>query len=161
MRLEVLPDAQAAASRAAARIAEAAREAIAARGQFAFAVSGGHSPWVMLRALAGESLPWESIHVFQVDERVAPAGDPDRNLTHLRESLLSRAPLPEDHVHAMPVEARRPRDRRGEVRARVSSGSPARRRFSTSSTWASAPTGTPRRSCPATRRSPSPTATWR
>ena len=105
MRLEVLPDAQAAASRAAARIAEAAREAIAARGQFAFAVSGGHSPWVMLRALAGEPLPWERIHVFQVDERVAPAGDPDRNLTHLRESLLSRAPLPADHVHAMPVEA--------------------------------------------------------
>lgn len=105
MRLEVLPDADAAAARAAARIADAAREAIAARGRFVFAVSGGHSPWIMLRELAGEALPWERIHVFQVDERVAPAGDPDRNLTHLRDSLLSRAPLPEGNVHAMPVEA--------------------------------------------------------
>ena len=105
MRLEVLPDADTAASRAAARIADAAREAIAARGRFVFAVSGGHSPWVMLSELAGEPLPWEKIHVFQVDERVAPAGDPDRNLTHLKESLLSRAPLPEANIHAMPVEA--------------------------------------------------------
>ena len=83
----------------------AAREAVAARGRFVFAVSGGHSPWVMLRVCAGEPLPWEKVHVFQVDERVAPAGDPDRNLTHLKESLLSRAPLPEANVHAMPVEA--------------------------------------------------------
>ena len=105
MRLEVLPDAEAAAARAAARIAGAAREAIAARGRFVFAVSGGHSPWIMLRELAGEPLPWGKVHVFQVDERVAPAGDPDRNLTHLKESLLSRAPLPEANVHAMPVEA--------------------------------------------------------
>jgi 6-phosphogluconolactonase len=105
VRIEVLPDAGAAASRAATRIADAAREAVAARGRFAFAVSGGHSPWVMLRELAGESLPWDKVHVFQVDERVAPAGDPDRNLTHLKESLLSRAPLPEANVHAMPVEA--------------------------------------------------------
>ena len=105
MRLEVLPDADAAASRAAARIAEAAREAVVARGRFVFAVSGGHSPWIMLRELSGEPLPWEKLHVFQVDERVAPAGNPDRNLTHLRESLLSRAPLPPQNVHAMPVEA--------------------------------------------------------
>lgn len=105
MRLEILPDADAAASRAAARLAEAARAAVAARGRFVFAVSGGHSPWVMLRAFGGEPLPWGKIHVFQVDERVALAGDPDRNLTHLKESLLSRAPLPEANVHAMPVEA--------------------------------------------------------
>jgi 6-phosphogluconolactonase len=58
----------------------------------------------MLRALAAEELPWQSIHVVQVDERVAPAGDADRNLTHLRESLLKHSPIPEDHIHAMPVE---------------------------------------------------------
>ena len=59
----------------------------------------------MLRDLADEDVPWKDVHVVQVDERVAPAGDPDRNLTHLRESLLSHAPLPPDHIHAMPVEA--------------------------------------------------------
>lgn len=68
------------------------------------AVSGGQTPWAMLRALANEDVPWPSVHVFQIDERIAPAGDPDRNLTHLSESLLSRAPLPPGHLHAMPVE---------------------------------------------------------
>ena len=76
-----------------------------ARGQFVLAVSGGHTPWLMLRALAEEPVPWPEVHLVQVDERVAPAGDPDRNLTHIRESLLTRVPLPADHVHAMPVEA--------------------------------------------------------
>jgi 6-phosphogluconolactonase len=41
----------------------------------------------------------------QVDERVAPAGHSDRNLTHLRESLLEHAPLPPEQIYAMPVEA--------------------------------------------------------
>jgi 6-phosphogluconolactonase len=81
------------------------RAASAARGRFALAVSGGHTPWIMLRALASEDVPWVSVHVFQVDERVAPDGHPDRNLTHLRESLLQHAPLRPEQVHAMPVES--------------------------------------------------------
>jgi 6-phosphogluconolactonase len=59
----------------------------------------------MLRALADEDVPWSNVQLFQVDERVAPAGHVDRNLSHLRESLLSRTPLRPDQVHAMPVEA--------------------------------------------------------
>jgi 6-phosphogluconolactonase len=58
----------------------------------------------MLRALAGEDVPWAGVHVCQVDERVAPDRNPDRNLTHLRESLLQHAPLRPDQVHAMAVE---------------------------------------------------------
>jgi len=104
MTLEVLTDAQATAERAARTIAEDARAAVAARGKFTMAVSGGHTPWVMLRALANEDVPWTSVQVFQVDERVAPAGDPDRNLTHLHESLLAHAPITEEQIHAMPVE---------------------------------------------------------
>ena len=68
------------------------------------AVSGGKTPWQMLRALSGEAVPWAKLQVVQVDERVAPAGDPDRNLTHLRESLLSHAPLRSEQIHALPVE---------------------------------------------------------
>jgi len=102
--MEVLADTDAAAERAAAAIAEEARAAVAERGRFVLAVSGGHSPWIMLRALAREPVPWQNVHVAQVDERVAPAGDPDRNLEHLRESLLERAPLAPAQVHAMPVE---------------------------------------------------------
>ena len=104
MKLEVLPDAESVARRAAELVAAEARAAVAERGRFGFAVSGGSTPWKMLRALADEDVPWRDVHVFQVDERVAPAGDPDRNLTHLEESLLAHAPLAPDQVHAMGVE---------------------------------------------------------
>jgi len=105
MKIEVLADADLVARAAAAIIAAEARSAVAARGRFIVAVSGGRTPWRMLRALAGEQVPWEGMHVVQVDERVAPAGHPDRNLTHLRESLLERAPLRPEQIHAMPVES--------------------------------------------------------
>jgi 6-phosphogluconolactonase len=104
MNIEVLADADAVARRAATIIAAEARDAVAARGRFVLAVSGGHTPWLMLRALAGEEVPWEGVQVAQVDERVAPAGNPDRNLTHLRESLLEHAPLRPEQIHAMPVD---------------------------------------------------------
>jgi len=103
MEIRILADADAVAREAARVIAAEARAAVAARGRFVVAVSGGNTPWAMLRALADEDVPWSGLHVVQVDERVAPAGHGDRNLTHLRESL-GRAPVPEDHLHAMPVE---------------------------------------------------------
>jgi 6-phosphogluconolactonase len=105
VNIEVLADADAVASQAAAIIAAEARDAVVARGRFVMAVSGGRTPWQMLRALAGEKVPWEEVQVVQVDERVAPPGDPDRNLTHLREALLTRVPLRPEQLHAMPVEA--------------------------------------------------------
>ena len=105
MHIETLATSDAVAARAAQIIASAARNAVAARGRFVMAVSGGRTPWQMLRALANEDVPWASVHVVQVDERIAPDGDKDRNLTHLRESLLSHAPIPESHIHAMPVNA--------------------------------------------------------
>ncbi|HXV47197.1 MAG TPA: 6-phosphogluconolactonase [Candidatus Binatia bacterium] len=105
MKIEILTDADAVARKAAEIIAAAARTAAAARGRFVVAVSGGRTPWLMLRALAGEDVPWQVVHVGQVDERVAPAGHPDRNLTHLYESLLEHAPLRREQIYAMPVEA--------------------------------------------------------
>jgi len=105
MKMEVFADERATAQAAARAIAEEARCAIAARGHFVMAVSGGHTPWIMLRALADEDLPWQKIHVVQVDERVAPTGDADRNLTHLKQSLLDRSPIASEHIHAMPVES--------------------------------------------------------
>jgi 6-phosphogluconolactonase len=105
MKVEVLKDADSVARAAATMIAAGARAAIAARGRFTLAVSGGHTPWIMLRELAEEDIPWAGVHVFQVDERVAPAGHSDRNLTHMQESLLPHAPLQPEQIHAMPVEA--------------------------------------------------------
>lgn len=104
MRLEVLADAAAVARRAASHIALAGRAAAAQRGRFSLAVSGGSTPLPMLRLLAGERLPWEQVHIFQVDERVAPLGHADRNLTHLGAILLGTVSGAGAHLHPMPVE---------------------------------------------------------
>ena len=104
MRIEILPNPDAVAARAAHWLAIEARQAVVDRGRFVLAVSGGHTPWQMLRALAAEQLPWSSVHLFQVDERVAPLGHPDRNLTHIKQSLLAAVNLPAGNLHAMPVE---------------------------------------------------------
>lgn len=105
VNIEVLGTAESVAERAAEILAEEARKAVAARGRFVMAASGGHTPWLMLRVFADADVPWPAIHIIQVDERVAPAGHTDRNLTHLRESLLDRAPLAPNQIHAMPVES--------------------------------------------------------
>jgi 6-phosphogluconolactonase len=104
IEVEVLPDGAALASRAADLVAERLNEAVTTRGRATLAVSGGSTPRAFLAALAERPLPWEAVHVFQVDERVAPAGHPDRNLTGLEEALLDRVPIPAGNVHPMPVE---------------------------------------------------------
>jgi 6-phosphogluconolactonase len=104
MKIEVYSDDESTARAAAKYIASEARAAVVARGSFVMAVSGGRTPWIMLRALATERLPWEHVHVVQVDERVAPAGDSDRNLTHLLESL-AHSPIRPEQIHAMSVES--------------------------------------------------------
>ena len=97
--LEVAPDASSVAAQAATYVAARARVAVSERGRFTFAVSGGHTPWAMFAELARQDVPWADVELYQVDERVAPDGDPDRNLTHLRESI-GDAPA---RVHPMPV----------------------------------------------------------
>jgi len=106
MKFDVLNDESGVAREAAAIIAQEARTVSRARGRFVIALSGGKTPWLMLRALANEEVPWDAVHIVQVDERVAPDGNPDRNLTHLRESLLAHTPLPPAQIHAMAVESR-------------------------------------------------------
>jgi 6-phosphogluconolactonase len=105
MNIVVVDTDDAVAQRAAAIIAEKARLAVAARGRFVLAVSGGRTPWMMLRSLATADVPWTAVQIVQVDERVAPAEHPDRNLTHLRASLLDHAPLSAGQIHEMAVES--------------------------------------------------------
>jgi len=104
MRIEALTDADSVARAGAAFTVAEARGAVVARGRCIMALSGGRTPWTMLRALADEPMPWADVHVVQVDERVAPDGDPERNLKQLRERLLAHCPLDPAQVHAMPVE---------------------------------------------------------
>jgi 6-phosphogluconolactonase len=91
--IEVLPGEDAVARRAADIVAASAREAITARGRFTFAVSGGRTPWAMFRDLADEDVPWGTVGIWQVDERIAPDGDADRNLTSLLPMIPSEADL--------------------------------------------------------------------
>jgi 6-phosphogluconolactonase len=98
----VLPDADAAAERLATLIAMRARALVAASGRCTLALSGGSGPWQSFRLLADEDVPWESVEIFQVDERVAPMGDDDRNLTHLHQSL---PPAAWARVHPLPVDS--------------------------------------------------------
>jgi 6-phosphogluconolactonase len=84
IEFEVAGDEKAASRRAAELIAAAGGEMAAERGSFAFAMSGGRSPWAMLAILGElEEMPWDRTELFQVDERVAAPGDEARNLTHM------------------------------------------------------------------------------
>jgi 6-phosphogluconolactonase len=104
LTLEALPDEDAVAARAADRVADALREAVAARGRFVLALSGGRTPGRLFDQLAGRRLDWERVHVVQVDERVAPPGDSARNWTQIAERLVGPARLPPVLAHPMPVE---------------------------------------------------------
>ncbi|MSO42561.1 MAG: 6-phosphogluconolactonase [Solirubrobacterales bacterium] len=99
-QLEVLPDAVAVARRGAELVAEAARTVVAERGSFALAASGGRTPWAMYGQLEDHELPWASTGLFQVDERIAPPGSEDRNLTHLIAALSIGA---QGSLRPMPV----------------------------------------------------------
>jgi 6-phosphogluconolactonase len=99
-RLEVLDDPEAVHRRGSELIAEAGKATISARGSFALAVSGGRDPWPMFSQLEDHGLDWTKIEIFQVDERVAPAGSDERNLTHLIESLSIGA---QGSIRPMPV----------------------------------------------------------
>jgi 6-phosphogluconolactonase len=99
-RLEVLDDPEAVHRHGAELIAEAAREALEDRDRCGIAVSGGRDPWRMFSRLEDHQLDWTRIEIFQVDERVAPAGSDQRNLTHLIESLSIGA---QGSIRPMPV----------------------------------------------------------
>ena len=100
MRLEVFDGAAEAAARGAGLIAEAARAAVAERGAFVLAISGGGTPLPMFEHLGEEEVPWLETRILQVDERVAPDGDDDRNLTHIEQTLPAAAL---ERLHPMPV----------------------------------------------------------
>lgn len=105
IEVEILPDTEALAARAADLVVERLAGAVADRMVATLAVSGGGTPLPFFAELAERKLPWGAVHVFQVDERVAPSGHDDRNLTGLRTALLDRVPIPPGNVHPMPVEA--------------------------------------------------------
>ena len=102
MVTRVVADGEAAAEEAARIVEMAAGAAIADRGRFNFAVSGGTTPWRMLELLADSDLNWSRTSLFQVDERIAPTGSTQRNLTHL---VLTLPLICQAAIRPMPVGA--------------------------------------------------------
>lgn len=98
MEIRVAPDASAAAADAAEWIAGKLRLALRRRGTAALAVSGGTTPAAMFTVLVACELPWRDVTVWQVDERIAPDGSPDRNASQL--AVFDEVGA---HVRLMPV----------------------------------------------------------
>jgi 6-phosphogluconolactonase len=106
MEVRVHSDGEAVARFAAELILEDCTAVLAARsGLYTLALSGGRTPRMMFRALAALPMPWRRVHIFQVDERVAPSGSQERNFTHLSKCLLELVEIPSENVHPMPVES--------------------------------------------------------
>jgi 6-phosphogluconolactonase len=105
MEINVFLNSDEVASQAARLIAKLIRENIAKKGFFTFAVSGGRTPWEMVKVLAQENLPWEKVYLFQVDERVVPDGHPDRNLTQLFNAIQGSKLVTRLNIFPMQVTA--------------------------------------------------------
>jgi len=103
VRFVVAPDERKAARSAARAIARKLAEAIEERGTGTVALSGGTSAPALLAELARMPVEWGRVHVFQVDERVAPEGDAARNLVALEAALVKPGLLERARLHAIPV----------------------------------------------------------
>lgn len=110
MHVEVLPDAAAAARRAASLIAEQAHAAVRDRGRFLLALSGGRTPLAMYAALARLPLAWARVELFQTDERLVPVSNPARNWTAIARALLAGNGVMPERTHPMPCDAADPRE---------------------------------------------------
>ncbi len=104
MTLNISPGPEAAALSAAIDLADSIRAAVVARGFCTIAFSGGRSPGKMLSELSRQQVPWQLVHVFQVDERAAPEGSTERNWTGLRENFIDHIDIPAENIHPMPVD---------------------------------------------------------
>ena len=86
-------------------------DAVAKRGRFVMALSGGHTPAMMYSLWADEhraTTPWDRVHLFWGDERFVPQDDPLSNYRMTREKLISRVPIPPANVHPVPTNLPRP-----------------------------------------------------
>ena len=163
MKIEVYPDDDTVAREAAAVIADDMR----ARRDGARALHHGgerrpHPVADAARVWPTSRCRGQQVHVlFRWTNGSRPPDDPERNLTHLRASLLTRAPLPPEQIHAMPVEATDSRARGGAIRPRHCGSRRLAAACSTSFISASDRTATPLRWCPEIRPSTSPMPTSR
>ena len=104
--LRVFPSLEVLSHEAAVRFCELACRSVAEKRAFSVALSGGSTPRRLYELLASPifSIPWESIHLFQVDERCVPPDHHESNYRMMYEAMLSQAPIPEANFHRMAAE---------------------------------------------------------
>lgn len=107
-KIEVLRDLDALAARAQEVVSSTLQAAIAARGQYTIALSGGSTPKPLYKSLAQQDLPWEKVHIFWGDERYVPSNHPDSNEGMARKAWLDHVAIPSDHIHPMPTQENDP-----------------------------------------------------
>ena len=103
MKTELFPTADQVAAGAAAYLEQEIRFALTHQKSFSLAISGGRTPWEMLKILSKADLPWKRVNLFQVDERVAPDGHADRNLTQLFQAIAGTPMVTQLRIFPMPV----------------------------------------------------------
>lgn len=101
--VEILPNKAALVDRAQELILNKLESAIAERGQFTIALSGGSTPKPLFESLAKQDLPWDKIHIFWGDERYVAPGHPDSNEGMTRKAWLDHISIPAGNIHAMPT----------------------------------------------------------
>lgn len=106
--VEVLADKSALVQRSLDLVIEKLHAAMAERGCFSIALSGGSTPKPLYEALARENLPWDNVQVFWGDERYVPSSHPDSNEGMTRTAWLNHVPIPAENVHPMPTDAADP-----------------------------------------------------
>jgi 6-phosphogluconolactonase len=103
VEVQVFDDAAALAAAAADLVVTLSASAIAMRGRFTIALSGGSTPRGLYSLLASPSyrdrVDWKLTHVFWTDERCVPPDHPDSNYRLASDLLLSQVPVPEKNVH--------------------------------------------------------------
>jgi 6-phosphogluconolactonase len=103
--IAVHPDLAAIARDAADRIVVAYTEAIAAGRTFSIALSGGSAPKPLYELLAGDTyrnqIDWSRVEIFFGDERCVPPDHAESNFRMAEKLLLSRVPIPAEHIHRM------------------------------------------------------------
>jgi 6-phosphogluconolactonase len=106
--IRVCEDVEDLGRRAAEAAAGIINSAIEQRGGCSIAFAGGNTPRPMYRELASrfrDRIQWTRVHAFWGDERFVPSGDPRRNETMVRSTLLDHVPCPPENVHPVPDRA--------------------------------------------------------
>jgi len=103
MKTELFTTADQVATGAAAYLEHEIREALLQQKSYSLAISGGRTPWEMLKILSKADVPWNRVNLFQVDERVAPDGHADRNLTQLFQAIAGTTMVTQLRIFPMPV----------------------------------------------------------